>query len=262
MKRTFTGSTLQRLKQDTEMQNDQIRTKKDSNAVLAIPSLRSLLPDKETVEKVVQTYFATFERAYRILHIPTFFSAYQTYWDAPGPTNSDMDATLLAILACTLCISTHEATKYSLEGSTFRSKSITWIKACEAWLKRQSNKHRTLATLQVRCLRLLALSTTCHKTKEYYQNVQQHISLMRAFGLHRDPSILGARCSVFEGEMRRRLWATSMELELQASIDKGTSSKIFFLPSLTVQAHLLYSPASSMTVHRPAISWISNCSPR
>ncbi len=51
--------------------------------------------------------------------------------------------------------------------------------------------------------------------------VQKHIAFLRSSGFHRDPRVFGDRCSVFEGEMRRRIWATSMELELQASIDKG-----------------------------------------
>jgi hypothetical protein len=224
MKRVFVGSTLQRLRQDSKVQEDRCRMTKKSNQILSISSLRSLLPDRDTVEKVVSTYFATFETTYRILHVPTFWSAYQTYWDTPSSSDSDFDAIILAILACTLCISSHEATRYGTDGSTFRSKAITWLKACEAWLRRQSNKYRTLAVVQVRCLRLLALSTTCSKTKEYYQEVQQHLTLMSSYGMHRDPSILGERCSVFEGEMRRRLWATSMELELQASIDKGNNS--------------------------------------
>lgn len=207
------------------MQEDRARMSKNPKQILHVPSLRTLLPDRATVDKVVGTYFATFEKTYRILHVPTFLSLYQTYWDAPVPPNSDFDAIILAIMACTLCISTHETTRYGSEGSTFRSQAIVWLQACEAWLRCQSNKHRSLATLQVRCLRLLALSTTCYKTKEYYQEVQQHMTLMRSYGMHRDPSILGARCSIFEGEMRRRLWATTMELELQASIDKGTYRK-------------------------------------
>lgn len=222
MKRLYIGSTLQRLKQDEKAQADRIRALESCPSVLSIPSLRSLLPDRDTVDKVVRTYLATFETTYRILHVPTFLSAYRKFWDTPSPPNSDLDAIVLAILACTLCISTHESTRYDSTGSTFRSKAVIWVKACEAWLKQQSNKHRSLATLQVRCLRLLALSTTCYKTKEYYQEVVHHLNIMRSFGMHRDPKMLGTRCSVFEGEIRRRLWATSMELELQASIDKGS----------------------------------------
>lgn len=43
-------------------------------------------------------------------------------------------------------------------------------------------------------------------------------------GLHRDASILGGAVSVFSQEMRKRLWATSVELELQASFDRGMSA--------------------------------------
>jgi hypothetical protein len=59
------------------------------------------------------------------------------------------------------------------------------------------------------------------KTKEFYQETQAHIAYMRAIGLHRDPDIFKGRCTTFESEIRRRLWATSLELELQASIDRG-----------------------------------------
>jgi hypothetical protein len=59
------------------------------------------------------------------------------------------------------------------------------------------------------------------KVKEYYHEVQAHVALLRSAGLHRDPGIFGTRCSIFEAEMRRRLWATTMEIELQVSIDKG-----------------------------------------
>ncbi|KAF1971756.1 hypothetical protein BU23DRAFT_469893 [Bimuria novae-zelandiae CBS 107.79] len=224
MKRVFVGSTLQKLRQDTKAQEDRWRAKQIANRVLTMPSLRSLLPDRETVDKVVKTYFDTFETTYRILHGPIFWKAYANYWYGTSEADSAMDAIILAILACTLCTSTHETTRYNSNGSSFRSKAVIWLKACEAWLKGQSNKRRTLASLQVRLLRLLALSTTCLKTKEYYQEVQAHMGFMISSGMHRDPGMLGNRCSIFEAEMRRRLWATSMELEMQASIDKGTSS--------------------------------------
>ncbi|KAJ4302987.1 hypothetical protein N0V90_001878 [Kalmusia sp. IMI 367209] len=221
MKQVFVGSTLQRLREDTKAQEDRARAKQAINRILNVSNLRSLLPDRNTVDKVVKTYFDTFETTYRILHAPTFWTAYSTFWDPPYELNSDMDALVLAILSCTLCTSTHETPKYNNNGSTFRSKAIVWLRACEAWLRRQSNKRRTLASWQVRLLRLLALSTTCLKTKEYYQEVQAHMAFMVSSGMHRDPSILGSRCSVFDAEMRRRLWATAMELETQASIDKG-----------------------------------------
>ncbi|KAL5382724.1 hypothetical protein DPSP01_006283 [Paraphaeosphaeria sporulosa] len=228
MKQVFVGSTLQKLRQESKPQEDRARAKATANRVLTIPHLRSLLPDRHTVETLLKTYFATFETTYRVLHAPSFWAAYADYWDVPHARELDteIDATILAILAATLCTSTHESPRYNAEGSSFRSQAVVWIRACEAWLRRQSNKHRSLASVQVRLLRLLALSTTCLKTKEYYQEVQGVMAFMVSSGMHRDPGILGSRCSAFEGEMRRRLWATAMELELQASVDKGTPSTL------------------------------------
>lgn len=224
MKCIYQNSTAQRLAQDMKVLEGRSQSINSSYSILSIPHLRSLLPDRGTVDILIRQYLDTFETTYRILHLPSFEAAYRLYWDSEKSTGTDMDALVLAVLACTICTSTHDSPRYNHSGSNFHSKAVSWIKACEAWLRRHSNKHRTLASLQVRCLRLLALSASSHKVKEYYQETQAHMAFMRSSGLHRDPSIIGTRCSVFEGEMRRRLWATSMELELQASIDKGTPS--------------------------------------
>jgi hypothetical protein len=200
------------------------RAAHSSYRVLSIPDLRSLLPDRSTADQLVTEYLVTFETTYRILHIPTFKSSYESYWDLDTCSNGDMDALILAILACTACTSNRSSPRYNHTGSTFHSQAVIWIKACEAWLRRQSSKHKTLTSLQVRCLRLIALRATSHKAKDYYQEVQAHMAIMLSCGMHRDPVHFGDRCSAFEGEMRRRLWATSTEIELQASIEKGTPS--------------------------------------
>ncbi|KAH7386989.1 hypothetical protein DE146DRAFT_748074 [Phaeosphaeria sp. MPI-PUGE-AT-0046c] len=224
MKVAFSESTARRLSQDIKALQDKAKLARPQNRVLKIHSLRSLLPERETVDALLKVYFDSFETSLRIIHVHSFQVAYSTYWDTETAEDTEMDAVIIAILACTVCASTHQTPRYNHDGSTFHSKGVLWIRACEAWLKRQSHKRRSLATLQVRCLRLLALATTSTKVKEYYQEVQFHVALMRSSGMHRDPSIFGTRCSIVEGEMRRRLWATTMELELQASLDRGTSS--------------------------------------
>ncbi|KAH8724825.1 hypothetical protein GQ44DRAFT_750068 [Phaeosphaeriaceae sp. PMI808] len=226
MKEVYSNSTARRLSQDIKASEDQARAIRPFHRFLSIPKLRSLLPDRCTVDLMLNQYFATFETTFRIIHVPAFKIAYENYWESLNEDDTEIDAIILAILACTICTSTHGSPRYNHSGSSFHSKAVVWIRACEVWLKRQSNKHRSLASLQVRCLRLLALTTTSLKVKEYFQEVQAHVALMRSYGMHRDPSIYGTRCSPFEGEMRRRLWATTVELELQASTDKGTSSMI------------------------------------
>jgi hypothetical protein len=226
MKAAYSESAARRLSQDLKASEDRARLMRPQHRVLSVSSLRALLPDRPTVDAILSKYFDTFETTFRIVHVPTFKAAYSTYWDNNSAKDVDMDALVLAILACTICTSTHTSPRYNHIGSTFHSKAILWVRACEAWLRRQSNKHRTLITLQVRCLRLLALATGSMKVKEYYQEVQAHVALMRSAGMHRDPSIFDSRCSVFERELRRRLWATTMELELQASVDKGNLAEM------------------------------------
>jgi hypothetical protein len=257
MKIAYEDSVARRLSQDMKASEDQARLLRPHHRVLHVPNLRSLLPDRQTVDILLQKYFDTFETTLRIVHRPTFNAAYKTYWDVERATNSELDAMILAILACTACTSTHTSPRYNHSGSTFHSKAVVWIRALDVWLKRQSNKRRSLATLQVRSLRLLALATTSLKVKEYYQEVQVHVAIMRSAGMHRDPSTFGTRCTLFEGEMRRRLWATTMELEVQASIDRGMANSVyhFDLSLLTAsQERLLCSAVWTGTVRHLAIS--------
>ncbi|KAF2004480.1 hypothetical protein P154DRAFT_617026 [Amniculicola lignicola CBS 123094] len=224
MKQVYPGSVLERLHDDIKKLEDRTRSKGACSGVLKITHLRSLFPDRATIDVLVTQYLETFETTYHILHIPSFYSSYEALWTSSPGSDSDFEAVVLAILACVLCTSTHEDTRQHPNGSAFRTKAIIWLKACEAWLKRHSNKRRTLASLQVRCLRLLALKTTCFKTKELYQEIQAHVAFMRTAGMHLDPSIRRGRCTIFEAEMRRRLWATTLEFEVQASIDRGLPS--------------------------------------
>jgi hypothetical protein len=51
--------------------------------------------------------------------------------------------------------------------------------------------------------------------------------LALASGMHRDPSLLATgKISAFEKEMKRRLWVTIMELEMQSSIENGIQSML------------------------------------
>ena len=210
MKTVYHHSTAQRLAQDMQEVENRARTTQSRCRVQTITSLRSLLPDRSTTDRLVRKYLHTFETTYRVVHVPSFQQAYERYWDLDDSDVTDMDALVLAILACTICTSALESPRYDYSGSTLHKTAVRYIKACEAWLRRQSSKHRTLVSLQVRCLRLLALSTASYKAKDYFQEVRAHISLMISCGMHRDPVHLGDRCSVFDGEMRRRLWATSV----------------------------------------------------
>jgi hypothetical protein len=83
---------------------------------------------------------------------------------------------------------------------------------------------------QVMCLRVLAASANSLKVKQAKLFAEALLEYFKAAGMHRDPSLLEGRCSNFDKEMRRRLWATVMELELQSSLDRGTPSSLSSTP--------------------------------
>ena len=133
---------------------------------------------------------------------------------------------LLLLMATVRCLVPDQSLAFSTDGSCARAEAIVWIQACDAWLKRQSQKHRTLAMYQVMCLRLLAASINHLKVKEAYVDTEALLNYFRAAGMHRDVKLLTGRCSAFEQEMRTRLWSTVAELELQASLDRGMPSSL------------------------------------
>ena len=116
---------------------------------------------------------------------------------------------------------------FGSQGLAASTEAISWIKACDCWLEQQSQKHRFMAIYQVMCLRVLAARANSFKMKRTYQDAEGLLTHFRAAGFHRDPMLLDEkRCSPFDKEMRRRLWITVAEIELQASVERGMPSTL------------------------------------
>jgi hypothetical protein len=230
MKEAHPGSALERLQ--SERKAVEARRKFSKAQVPKKPSVNliSLVPERAVTDHFVQLYISTFEQTYRILHQPTFWIDYETFWKSPQDSKLGFAAVLLLILASVRCMSPKQEWSFDLNGSSARSEAILWILACDSWLQQQSQKHRTVAMYQVMCLRVLAASANSLKVKQAKLFAEALLEYFKAAGMHRDPSMLEGRCSAFEQEMRRRFWATVMELELQSSLDRGTPSSLSSTP--------------------------------
>ncbi|CAO2649466.1 Nn.00g068510.m01.CDS01 [Neocucurbitaria sp. VM-36] len=104
MKSIYKDSTAQRLAQDMRAFQSRAQPMKPAYRVMSISNIRSLLPDRATVDILIRQYLDTFETTYRVLHIPSFEAAYDRYWNPDEPSDAEMDVLVLAILACTLCL--------------------------------------------------------------------------------------------------------------------------------------------------------------
>jgi hypothetical protein len=119
-----------------------------------------LLPEKSVVDAKVALYFQAFESTYRILHEPTFWDEYRTFWEQRqgGDVTSSFTTILILIIALTKCLAPNDMNVFMGDSSADRETASDLIEACDAWLQRQSRKHLTLHFFQLQCLSLLAKS--------------------------------------------------------------------------------------------------------
>lgn len=225
------NASLPRVQRDLKTMQVSWKAEKADGMALKDLNLLDLLPGRETVDHLVRLYFETFEAAYRILHAPTFWREYEGFWEDPQAGKSSFIVTILLVVAAVNCVSSREQTTYVGDSSSAREAAILWIEACDFWLQRQSQKHVYLAIWQIRCLLLLAKMSNTVKKKRTWTSAGNLMRQAMSAGFHRDPGLLGTKVSVFDQEMRRRLWATMVELELQASIDRGMPSASAGFPS-------------------------------
>ena len=210
-----------------------------------------LLPGKEVADQHVSIYFETFEMTYRVLHQPSFMKEYANIWADLEHCDLGYVVLVLLIDAIVRCITKSSATKFVGYSSSRREAAGKIIEVCESWLGQQSQKHMTLTTLQIHCLLLAAKHISFWKRKRLWTAAGTLVRIGMSAGLHRNSDLLNKKISIFAQEMRRRLWATMIELELQASVDRG-------MPAVATDLHTDCGPPMNIDDRR----LLEDCSER
>ncbi|PWY74944.1 hypothetical protein BO83DRAFT_398320 [Aspergillus eucalypticola CBS 122712] len=194
--------------------------------------LIKLMPDRPLAEYLMRSYFSTFETTLRILHVPSFISEWKAFCDrnvshADGLPNSKSEiftAKLLMLMACASCFATEKTEPLASAG--FSPQSLiqtchTWISAVTTWLAAMKSHARlNLDVIQIKCLLLLAQQATARDGDLASLASGSLLREAMLTGLHRDPCNFPS-ISPFWAELRKRLWLTVIELELQASLYSG-----------------------------------------
>ncbi|MCJ1394628.1 hypothetical protein MMC18_007508 [Xylographa bjoerkii] len=189
----------------------------------SLPDFRDYVPAKEISDQLVHLYFRTFESIHRVLHIPSFQREYDQYWINPQATSSAFVVKLLLVMAIGTCFYQAPSSSPSL-----RFSAVQWIHAAQSWLSSPSEKSRlNVAGLQVHCLLLLARQTNGVGSDLIWISVGSLIRAAMSMGFHLDPGHF-PKMSVFQSELRRRLWATILEISVQSSLDSGLLPLISF----------------------------------
>ncbi|KAE9366592.1 hypothetical protein N431DRAFT_417394 [Stipitochalara longipes BDJ] len=182
-------------------------------------SMSDLLPDRSICDKAISSYFRFFENSLRILHYPSFMDDYHLFW-ASVENEQEEFGTFVPQLAVILAIF------YALEDSTTpappKENRIAFLCGhVEVWLDNlMGRKQLTMSTLRTRALLIVAQQVGAVHADEVWKSTGNLMRSAMAAGFHRDPSEF-SHVSTFEGEMRRKLWTTILEMDLAASLKYG-----------------------------------------
>ncbi|EXJ92837.1 hypothetical protein A1O3_01391 [Capronia epimyces CBS 606.96] len=225
----FVKDILQRIPHLQKAREIFKRQRREAQPALVLPdfqTLVSLIPDRSTADARVQEYFETLETTYRVLHAPTFFQRYKEFWTSSNDASPAFLVQLLLVCACVNCVVPDVSMAYVGPSSRDRDTATKWIDVCDLWLSMQSQKHMTLEVFQVQVLIVIAKRMNCIKLKREWTEAGHLLRRAMSIGLHREPTYLSTRISVFDQEMRRRLWFTILELEVQTCLDRGMTPSL------------------------------------
>ncbi|VBB76819.1 Putative transcription factor [Podospora comata] len=175
--------------------------------------LGSDVPHESVARRLAEAYFRTFESVYRILHQPSFWREYNHFWENRTAASPAFIAQFQLCMAIGTC--------FQDDVAALRPSAAQWIYEAQAWLASPCEKARlNMSGLQTMCLLHIARETCGVECDLTWISAGPLLRTAMYMGLHRDPDSLPAM-SVFRAEMRRRLWATVLEMTLQSSLDSG-----------------------------------------
>ena len=171
------------------------------------------IPSKDVADELVDCYLRTIEPIYRVLHVPNFRKEYEALWSS----DTEPETGFLVQLKLVLAIG---ATTYD-EHFSLRTLATQWIYEAHSWLSEPEFKSRlSIQSLQTNLLLLFARETAGIGGSLIWISVGSLLRMAVHMGLHRDPVRLHKR-TMYAAEMRRRIWNTILEVNLQSSISSG-----------------------------------------
>lgn len=176
-------------------------------------SIGDRVPAREVADQLIEAYLRTFESVYRVVHIPSFRAEYERYWANPQGANDHF--LVLMQLCMAIGAAVHDDT-FSL-----RASATHWVYEAQFWLMMPCEKSRmTIPGLQISLLLHQAKHMTNIGADLTWVGAGSLLRMAMCMGLHEDPRCI-SKMTAFRAEMRRRLWATVLEVQLQSSLDSG-----------------------------------------
>lgn len=182
------------------------------------------LPSKLQMDKILAIYFQGETYIAPFIHAYQFRRQYREFWENTSAVNPLWLSMLFSI--CCMGSLVGNAPSIPQDGTENDFQSLHTGAAKCLVLGRYHHPQR---------FSLVALAMYCHcknlrtldPSREVGAIVNMVVRMAYEMGYHRDPSQLGT-FTVFEGEMRRRFWASCRQMDLMISFQLGLPSNIRF----------------------------------
>ncbi|KAJ5624111.1 hypothetical protein N7510_000420 [Penicillium lagena] len=186
-------------------------------------SLISLLPSRAVVDELVGLYLTYIESTHRIFHAPTFLRDLDKFWslmDTPNMASPSFAAQLLLMLSCAWHLA-DPVTLQEKNGEELKCyTAVEWVLHAEKWIENLHVKRPEINSMRISILLIKAWNWHGMKRSQAWLATGTLVRQAMMAGYHRDPSRY-TRISSFNKEMRRRIWTTIVELDLQVAFDRG-----------------------------------------
>lgn len=182
----------------------------------------SFLPSRVACRKLVDLYFENFENCHRVLHKPSFDGECEELWIAYEQGSSRLTATLPTLLVVISIASSIGTIPECEEVHLERNESRPSVRqAVQSWIDSLPRKTKfSLEILRIKLLMLLPQRSRSETIEDMWLKTGDLVRHAIIAGLHRDLTTSPDE-GTFEMEMRSRLWASILELDLSISIMAG-----------------------------------------
>lgn len=156
---------------------------KPSRSVRLRPYPEPIALNRNSADRMARLYMSGFESAFRILHVPSFWTEYEEYWKDPADVidMTRFKVQLVLAIGSGLC-------QESFEVETSHSTAHQWVYAAQDWLSSPTGKDRlSISGLQVQCLLILARQTLSIGGDLIWVAMGTLLHTAMQLGLHRDP---------------------------------------------------------------------------
>ncbi|KAL4993183.1 hypothetical protein BDV10DRAFT_190207 [Aspergillus recurvatus] len=188
---------------------------------VTVKEMLASVPPKAEVDRLVSRYFNSLDLAAWVSHGPTFQDEYERFWN--DPTTASLN--WLSILFSMMCLATdlllQSGGPLPVDGAKAKDFVILFRKRSAQCLVLGDYTKPTTYTVDALLLYFYSELLPFEDTQFGLDVVLATIvRVAMRMGYHRDPSHC-PKISIFAGEMRRRMWALLIQLDILVSLQVG-----------------------------------------